>query len=457
MATVNQPTQTAPGGQPAQAAINLLQFQRKLQQAKSLREVMFVAVNDSFDIFRFSQAILWQYDFRKRIRIGAVSSLAETAENTPYVQWLTSVLDWMLVNKQGPVVTCSYGELPDSLAEDGSDWMHDSIVHCRFYSPEGDVIGGMLFHREEPFADAEKALAEWASQAAGHAAWGWRRDTRNFRKFMHKRSTKAVLLGVLLTIGTLAFMPVRLSALAPAEITPVKPLPITSPVEGVVSRIVVQPNQEVRADQVLVELEDTSIRNRLAVAIKGLDTARADYQRAANKSFSDEPSKAELVVLDSRAKEKAAEVAYLTDLLTRLKITAPQGGIAIFSDSEDWRGRPVQPGERIMTVANPARIGVTVYVPPQDAVQLSVGGEVTLFLDTAPLSPLKASIVQTSYETTVMPDNTLAYVVKAALPISEGFPRIGLRGTAKVYGDKVSLGYYLLRKPIIFLRKALGI
>ena len=140
-----------------------------------------------------------------------------------------------------------------------------------------------------------------------------------------------------------------------------------------------------------------------------------------------------------------------------IKITAPQGGIAIFSDSEDWRGRPVQPGERIMTVANPARIGVTVYVPPQDAVQLSVGGEVTLFLDTAPLSPLKATIVQTSYETTVMPDNSLAYVVKAALPISEGFPRIGLRGTAKVYGEKVSLGYYLLRKPIIFLRKSLGI
>jgi multidrug resistance efflux pump len=451
---VNQTVQAA--GQTAQPAVNLLQFQRKLQQAKSLREAMFVAVNDSFDIFRFSQAVFWQYDFRRRIHIGSVSALAEVTGNTPYSQWLISVIDWLLVNKPGAVASCTYSDLPDSLAEDGSEWMHDSIIHCRLHSPEGEVIGGILFHREEHFTDAERALAEWTAQSAGFALWGWRQDSRNVRKFMQKRSTKAILLGLLITIGVLAFMPVRLSALAPAEITPVKPLPITSPVEGVVGRIVVQPNQEVRADQVLVELEDTSIRNRLAVAIKGLDTARADYQRAANKAFSDEPSRAELVVLDSRAREKAAEVSYLTDLLTRLRITAPQGGIAIFSDAEDWRGRPVQPGERIMTVANPARIGVTVYVPPQDAVQLSVGGEVTLFLDTAPLAPLKATIVQTSYETTAMPDNTLAYIVKASLPISEGFPRIGLRGTAKVYGEKVSLGYYLLRKPIIFLRKSLG-
>ena len=35
--------------------------------------------------------------------------------------------------------------------------------------------------------------------------------------------------------------------------------------------------------------------------------------------------------------------------------------------------------------------------------------------------------------------------------------RIGLRGTAKVYGPKVALGYYVLRKPIAFLRRSLGI
>ena len=36
-------------------------------------------------------------------------------------------------------------------------------------------------------------------------------------------------------------------------------------------------------------------------------------------------------------------------------------------------------------------------------------------------------------------------------------PRIGLKGSAKVYAEEVSLGYYLFRKPILFLRKTLGV
>jgi hypothetical protein len=117
----------------------------------------------------------------------------------------------------------------------------------------------------------------------------------------------------------------------------------------------------------------------------------------------------------------------------------------------------VQPGERIMTVADPSLVGVTIYLPPEDAVHLDIGGEVSVFLNINPLSPVKAKITQTSYEATVLPDNTLAYVVKAELEPGAGFPRIGHRGTAKVYGDPVSLGYYLFRKPILFLRKSLGV
>ena len=51
----------------------------------------------------------------------------------------------------------------------------------------------------------------------------------------------------------IALIPVRLSALAPAEITPLRPIPITSPMDGVVSEIVVKPNQIVKADELLAK------------------------------------------------------------------------------------------------------------------------------------------------------------------------------------------------------------
>lgn len=64
-----------------------------------------------------------------------------------------------------------------------------------------------------------------------------------------------------------------------------------------------------------------------------------------------------------------------------------------------------------------------------------------------------------SHEASVFPENTLAYTVKASFSPAEAgeLPRIGQRGTAKVYGETVSLGYYLLRKPILLVRKSVGL
>jgi multidrug resistance efflux pump len=436
---------------------DLLEFQRKLQNCRSVREVLFAAVNHGFSLLRFDQAILWRPGLGSRVSVAAVSGLAEITPDSPYAQWLARAIDFIRINKSGRSVALAYDELPEDLAEDGRDWVHDRLLHCSLTDPEGRPLGGMLFHRDEPFEEADQAVAEWMAAAVAYALWAWRERGRGIGRVL--LATRYFVLAALLLTALLVFVPVRMSAVAPAEVTPERPIPITSPTEGVVGRIVVQPNQIVKAGETLVELDDTSIRNRLAVALKALDISRADYTRAANKAFSDEASKADLLLLDSRAKEKAAEVVYLTELLARLKITSPQGGVAIFNDAEDWRGRPVLPGERIMLVADPSLVGVTVYLPPEDAVELSVGADVSVFLNINPLDSLKAQIVQTSYEATVMPDSTLAYVIKAAFvrDQSRELPRIGQRGTAKVYSETVSLGYYLLRKPILFVRKSFGL
>jgi multidrug resistance efflux pump len=436
-------------------AAELLEFQRKLQACKSMRELSFVAANEGFSVLRYDQAVFWQYDIRSQVVVETVSGLAEVSAEAPYMQWLVRAVTHFSEAPGQPVVAAGLTDLPESLAEDGAEWAPDQLLHCALQSPEGVVIGGLLFARDEPFGEIERAVAQWMGAATGFALWAWRRDYRPVRRWLQRTSTRRLIGGVAIVAALLALIPVRLSALAQAEITPVRPYPITAPVEGVVDSIKVQPNQIVSADEPLVVLNDTTTRNKLAVAVKALDIAKADLQRAINKSFSDEASKGELNVLDARVREKVAEVAFLSETLDRYSISAPQGGLAIFADAEEWRGRPVQPGERIMVIADPSLVEVTVYVPPEDAIQLELGSEVSVFLNVDPLFPLKAKIVQTSYETITMPDNSLAYVVKAQLAAGS-LPRIGWRGTAKVYAEQVSLGYYLMRKPILFLRKSLG-
>lgn len=435
----------------------LLEFERRIQSATSNREVAFRAVNDSSQVLRFDQAILWRWDVFSRPLIASASGLADVSADSPYQQWLVRLVRGVTPEPFEATQALAAGDLPEAVAADAEDWCPAQLLHCPLRGPAGEALGGILFFRAEAFAEAERAAAEWIARSSGYGLWAWRSDKHSLKRWLKNPFTWRTLAIGAAVVALVALIPVRLSALAPAEITPLRPIPVTSPVDGVVREIVIKPNEVVKADQLLAVLDDTSLRNRLELASKSLDIARADLQRATFKSFSDEASRLELQVLSARMQEKGAEVTFLQELLAKSKLYAPQGGLAIFPGQEEWRGRPVQVGERVMLIADPSVIDVTIYLPPEDAVELEPGAEVNLILHVDPLSSLEATIERASYEATLAPDGTLAYVVRARLKSGQGLPRIGLRGTAKIYAGRVTLGYYLLRKPLAFVRRSLGV
>jgi multidrug resistance efflux pump len=438
-------------------ALALLEFERRLQSAGSNREVAFRAVNDSSQVLRFDQAVLWRVDIFSRPLIAAASGLADVSVDSPYQQWLVELIKAITPDKFELTREMTTEELPEAVLADGADWAPAHLLHCPLRGATGVALGGILFFRAQPFTEAERAAAEWVARSSGYGLWAWRSERHWAKRWLKRAVLWRTAGSAAAAVALAAFIPVRLSALAPAEITPLRPIPITSPLDAVVREITVQPNEIVKADQVVAELDDTSLRNRLELATKALEVSRADLQRATFKSFSDEASRLELQVLSARVQEKAAEASYLTELLAKSKLIAPQGGVAIFTSQDDWRGRPVQVGERVMMIADPSLINVTVFLPPDDAIELEPGGDVELMLHIDPLSTLKAKIERASYDATPQADGNLAYVIRAQLLPGQGLPRIGLRGTAKIYSTRVSLGYYLLRKPINYLRRALGV
>ena len=82
-------------------------------------------------------------------------------------------------------------------------------------------------------------------------------------------------------------------------------------------------------------------------------------------------------------------------------------------------------------------------------------------LQIAPLEPLSARLVQTSYQAVLSPDGIASYRLRARFVIEDSaraarLARIGLRGTAKLFGDRAPLGYYLFRRPLASLRQWTG-
>ena len=66
---------------------------------------------------------------------------------------------------------------------------------------------------------------------------------------------------------------------------------------------------------------------------------------------------------------------------------------------------------------------------------------------------LWVSIIAPWYETA---EGFLAYRLKAEFTDQESPPRIGLRGTAKLFGDETTVFFFLFRRPLAKARQWLG-
>jgi hypothetical protein len=444
-------------------ASDLLAYEGRLRTASSVEEIEFLLVNEPFALLSYDQAFLWKPDVLGRPALAAASGLAEVDANSPFALWFSRAAGYAKeLPRASAVRVLAETDFPSEL-NDGVEWIPHHALVVLLNTPGGEPLGGLWFGRHTPFSEDETALAAWLGQQSQFALWAWRREQLALQSRIAALAPKRwralsrrKKVAVLALLGIALFFPVRLSVLAPAEVVPLKPNPVTAPVDGVVARILVAPNQLVKAGAPLVEIDDTATRNRLLVAQKTLDVARADFARVAGKAFADDVSKSELQLLDARVRERTAEVAYLIELLARLRLPAPANGIALFADAEEWRGRPVQVGERIMTVADPSQVALTIYVSPDDAIALDPGAVVKMYLNISPLASYDASVIQASYETGMSPEGHPAYIVKAAFAAGEAAPRLGLKGTAKIYAGRVPLIYYLLRKPLRTLRYALG-
>jgi len=443
----------------------LVQLLKRARRAESTEELGFVMVNETHALLPYRQAALWQRDAHAAGKVVAISGAAVTERNAPFTLWLNPAFA-KLDDETGKggirrVDAASVGSGSTSsgsaLGEAWSEWLpaHGLLVPLQVEAEP--ALGALLLAREQPWGDGDIHLMSELADGYAHA---WLR----FRG-RHRRSLAAVLFGrgglvklaiAAMLVGILC-LPVTLSALAPAEVVALRPTIVRAPLEGVVDHFEVQPNEQVEAGQLLLTLDPRAIENKLDVATKALAVAEAEYRQAAQQAVFDDKSRALMAVLKGRAEEKRADVTYNQSLLDRVKVTASRSGLAIYDDPNAWIGKPVAIGERLIEIADPAQAEIEIWLPVADAITLKTGTDVDFFLNIAPDSPLRANLRQASYEATQSPGGLLGYRLKAKLSDAAHPPRIGLKGTAKVFGERVSLFYYLLRRPLAAARQFVGL
>jgi hypothetical protein len=429
----------------------------RARAANTIEELSFSIANDAYGLMGFRQALVFD-GAGKAVRLRAVSGLARPTEDSPYLLWLRRTWPWLHTRAAAapgwlPMPSDEEGA-PEGVMEGWREWWPAGVYALPLTRRSGEGLGWVLFLLDQPPADAQVRALGQLGQSWGYC---WEMLVGKPRKSLGTRWLGRMQSRVLWVLALAAlFIPVRQTALAPAEVIALEAETVAAPLEGVVKAIHVRPNQPVKAGEPLFSLDDTTLRNRLEVAQKSVAVADAELQAATQKAFDSFQSKGELALLSGRANEKRAELAAVRAQMARIDVTAPQDGVAVFGDPDDWLGRPVTTGERIMLLANPDKPGVLLHLPVADAIALEPGAPIKLFLTVLPLSPMKATVSETSYQSILSPEGVASYRLRAVFDGSPERARIGLRGTAKIHGERVLLGYYLLRRPLATLREWTG-
>jgi multidrug resistance efflux pump len=244
--------------------------------------------------------------------------------------------------------------------------------------------------------------------------------------------------------------------LAQAEIVPRNPLIVRSPMDGIIESIAVKPNALVENGDILLRLDDTELQTQLAVTQQTLAISRAQYQQASQSAPGNRDAKASLRVLALEIQKRESEVAYVRSLLERSDIESESAGLVIMPSPDDMIGKPVVTGERLLTIADPNESQLEVWLTVGDDIHLPKGSHIEFFPNVAPDKKFRARLETMDYRASQTETSDLAYRIRAEFEEGEQPPRIGMRGTAKLYGEKVSLGYYLFRRPLATARRWIG-
>lgn len=442
--------------------MTFLSLIQRSQSTNSVEELAFLLVNDTHLLAPFRQSVFWLADGG----VHTLSGVVQVEANAPYAHWLNKLCAECSRDDASPHLV-----EPESLSKELAAEWNEWFPHFAFWIPlrsrDGVAFGALMIASDQSWSQEQIDMLErwgsswsyaWNTLTQAHLS-GWSKCRKSFHSLLrpepHQAWWKQRRTWIVAGLIACLFFPVRLSILAQGELVPSDPLIVRSPLDGVVRQFFIRPNETVKVGQALFDFEDATLLSRREVAKQGLATTEAEYRQQVQQALSDVKAKGQLATLLGRIEERKSEYSYVENLVNRSQVLASKEGIAIFDDANDWIGKPVQTGERIMRIADPAQLEIEAWVSVSDAVPMEMGAPVSFYLSASPLTSIAAQLRYISHEASQRPDGSYAYRVRARLE-SGTAQRVGLKGTARLYGERVPFIYWMLRRPLAVIRQTIG-
>lgn len=456
-ATKTASAQPAAGTDREAGLLALLKLEADARATKTTIDLALLIANEARRLTRARQVFVLCRQ-RDALRLVAVTALPTVDRMAPLTHTV-EVVARHIESEGHAAQACDFRF--DAYAGAGNDTASSyplkEAAWVPFVDRDGEVFAGMILTREVAWLERDLVIAKRLGGTFAHAWSALEATSPIARALLPSRRVMAAIAVVLLALG---FVPVSLTTLAPVEIVPRDPFVVAAPIDGVIEDVPIEPNSRVAEGTLLVKFEDTTLRNRLEVAEREVQVAAARLKTTTQLAFADESGRHELAVARAELQLKTAERDFARDLLAKAEIRAPRAGLAVLGDKKELIGRPLSVGERILEIADPGSVEARIEIPVSDSIILHNGAQVKLLLDSNPLASIDANVIGSDFQARLSDAAVLSFRAIAEIDATSAVARplrLGARGTAQIYGERVALGFYLLRRPFAKLRQWTGL
>ena len=422
---------------------------KRASLTKSFKELSLLVVNEARGLVSCEHCSLIQVSHRAT-KVTAISHVPVVDRTVPFVQWIESVAEEYAERLESEPVMVNVANLSEGLATDWNDLSPPALLLVPIHGPNGLLKTILAFARHDPFSHGEMGIAQTIGSV-------WALATRSQRQRVVKKRGLAMSLASVAVLLLALVIQVPMTVLGEAQIEAENSQIVTVPFDGIVSQLLVDDGQSVAIGDGLFSLERSQLEAELDVALEASEVAKADFTRVQKQGFRDAEARRSVASKEAEYRLRVLEARIAEDRLNRSEIAAERPGIVRLDETDGWIGRPVRAGQRILEISDPSSVEASVYVPVKDAIALQVGNPVRVFLDDRPDEPLEGQVASFSYAPKPSPLNVMSYEVSVRFSVQTGNIGLGVRGSARVYSDHVSLLYYLFRRPLLFVIQHLSI
>ena len=142
---------------------------------------------------------------------------------------------------------------------------------------KGD-LGSLVVVRSAKVSNTEKELLQHIAETFSHALDSFL-SRGSILSFFGRIFSGWLKWLILSAIAFAMFMPINISAVAPVEVIAKNPSVVTSPVNGVVKKVLVNTNDAVDIGMELVKLDDLNFKSQYEINLQELEVAEAELLR----------------------------------------------------------------------------------------------------------------------------------------------------------------------------------